>query len=648
MSSRLEKYRELNLDEQRLDAQLAIASSTQTANAGRTSGITLSLPLPAGGFADVKIVPDHVFAPEWEKEYSELKVWSVVGGDKKVISGVVDKTPLGFHAMLELANGDTVFIDPYEPVKGSRTYLSYSKRDNPIAFSTASKGFKCGNPDHGGAENNLVQTMLESQSTSETVIPQVLGQTLNTYRLALATTAEFTQANGGAATTNSRLFTLIARVNQIYLRDLTVKFNLVGGTKIIQTNAATDGYTNAGVSTSGEPWAAIENPGILNNILGVSGYDIGHVLTTGGSGWGTYNSPCNNSTKARATSAISAPLSSTPAIESAAVDMLAHELGHQFGAHHTFNANTGGFCASLNGQPTRDAAGAVEPGAGTTIMSYAGNCESNNISPAPTNSSAEAMFHAHSLQFMTAYAHNGGGNTCATHTALINANTGLTNRNPVMTMPASAYIPARTPFTLPVVAATDADGDPISYAWDQYNVGGNPTSKNQDKTNSALIRSRLPQYGNSLRTIPMISELLAGRPVDGEYLPITSRALNFRLVARDNRGGVSQGAYTVNVKNTGSAFSVPATSLPAGQLITPRWNVAGTNLSPINCSQVSISLINSAGTTYYNLGTHANTGATASAVRLPATIQTGSRVKVACSTNIFFAISGTNPAVAAP
>jgi hypothetical protein len=80
----------------------------------------------------------------------------------------------------------------------------------------------------------------------------------------------------------------------------------------------------------------------------------------------------------------------------------------------------------------------------------------------------------------------------------------------------------------------------------------------------------------------------------------------------------------------------------------PRWNVAGTNLSPINCSQVTISLINSAGATYYNLGTHANAGATASAVRLPSTIQTGSRVKVACSTNIFFAISGTNPAVALP
>ncbi|MFZ1342481.1 hypothetical protein [Thiothrix eikelboomii] len=249
---------------------------------------------------------------------------------------------------------------------------------------------------------------------------------------------------------------------------------------------------------------------------------------------------------------------------------------------------------------------------------------------------------------MTAFAHNGGGNTCASRPAIINPNTGLTNRNPVMTMPAQVYIPARTPFTLPIVTTTDADNDPISYAWDQINIGGTAANKNQDRINSALIRSHLPQYGNSSRTIPNLPALLAGTAVDGEHLPITTRALNFRLVARDQRGGVAQGNYVVNVRNTGAAFSVPNTMLPASGAIKISWNVAGTNASPINCSQVNISLINATGVAYANLGTHNNTGITANTVRLPATIQTGSRVKVACSNNIFFAISGRNPAVAAP
>ncbi|MFI0400740.1 MAG: M12 family metallo-peptidase [Thiolinea sp.] len=653
----LEKFRALQLDEQRLDEQLAVLSETRQTSTGVSSGLTISLPLPDGSFAHVELVPDHVLAPELEKQHPELKVWSVVGGDQRIVGGVVDRTPLGLHAMLELRSGDTVFIDPDESVKGSRSYVSFSKRSNPKAFAAAMKGFKCGNQDHDHTKDDLVQKLVdtEPQPTAERGSTRVLGQNLNTYKLALATTAEFTKANGGATTTNQRLFTLIARVNQIYLRDLSIKFNLVGGTSIIQTNLGDavqvgdglgDGYSN--FDKTGNLLLS-QNQTMLDSVLGVNGYNVGHVLTTGGIGWGQLFTPCS-SQKARGTSAISTPLGSTAAIEGAAIDMLAHELGHQFGARHTFNASTGLDCAAVNGQPTRDAGGAVEPGAGTTIMSYAGQCgTTNNILPSPTTgSTSEAMFHAHSLQLMTAFAHNGGGNTCASRPAIINPNTGLTNRNPVMTMPAQVYIPARTPFTLPIVTTTDADNDPISYAWDQINIGGTAANKNQDKINSALIRSRLPQYGNSSRTIPNLPALLAGTAVDGEHLPITTRALNFRLVARDNRGGITQGNYVVNVRNTGAAFSVPATALPAGGAITVRWNVAGTNASPINCSQVNISLINGTGVSYANLGTHTNNGATASTVRLPTTIQTGSRVKVACSNNIFFAISGRTPQVAAP
>ncbi|WP_143594417.1 M12 family metallo-peptidase [Thiothrix eikelboomii] len=652
----LERFRALQLDEKRLDEQLAVLSETRQTSTDVSSGLTISLPLPDCSFAHVELVPDHVLAPELEKQHPELKVWSVMGGDKRVVGGVVDRTPLGLHAMLELRSGDTVFIDPDESVKGQRRYVSFSKRNNPKAFAAAMKGFKCGNHDHDHAKDDLVQKLLdtEPQPTAERGSTRVLGQNLNTYKLALATTAEFTQANGGATTTNQRLFTLIARVNQIFQRDLSIKFNLVGGTSIIQTNLGDaaqvgdglgDGYSNFDKTGN---LLLPQNQTMLDSVLGVNGYDVGHVLTTGGVGWGQLFTPCS-SQKARGTSAISTPLGSTAAIEGAAIDMLAHELGHQFGARHTFNASTGLDCAAVNGQPTRDAGGAVEPGAGTTIMSYAGQCSGNNILPAPTTgSTSEAMFHAHTLQLMTAFAHNGGGNTCGTRPAIINPNTGLTNRNPTMSMPAQVYIPARTPFTLPVVTTTDADNDPISYAWDQINIGGTAANKNQDRINSALIRSRLPQYGNSSRTIPNLPALLAGTAVDGEHLPITTRVLNFRLVARDQRGGVAQGNYVVNVRNTGAAFSVPNTMLPASGAIKISWNVAGTNASPINCSQVNISLINATGVAYANLGTHNNTGITANTVRLPATIQTGSRVKVACSNNIFFAISGRNPTVAAP
>ncbi|MEZ5535572.1 MAG: M12 family metallo-peptidase [Thiolinea sp.] len=637
-----------------MENQLSMVSAARKLVPETSSGMVVSLPLPDGSFAKVEVIPEQVVDPKWTKEYSDMKAWTVISQDKRVISGVMDKTPLGIHAMLQLRNGDTVFIDPHETVKGNRTYLSYSKRNNRAAFASAMKGFRCGKTEQDKHEDSLAAKILTTayQSDSGLVYAQKVGQTLNTYRLALATTAEFTALNGGATTTNSRLFTLIARVNQIYLRDLTVKFNLVGGTKIIQTNATTDGYTNQGVNaTTGEPLASIENTTVLNKILTSTGYDIGHVITTGTQGgWGTPYSPCS-SAKARGTSSMGA-LGSAAALEAAAIDMLAHELGHQFSARHTFNASTGGACGSFNGNLTRDSTDAVEPGAGSTIMSYAGLCPGNNIIPVPTSvgSNAEAMFHAHSLNLMTTFAHNGAGNNCAAKPALYNPTGSTTiNSNPVISaMPATVTIPARTPFTLPIVKATDANNDPLSYAWDQYNVGGTAANKNQDKINSALIRSRLPQYGNSSRNIPNLADLLAGRNVDGEYLPITTRALNFRLVVRDNRGGITQGAYQVNVRNTGAAFRVTSASIPAGQAATLRWDVAGTNISPINCANVNISLINGSGTAYANLGTYANNGYAVTTIKAPATLQANTRAKVACSNNIFFAISSTNPAVAAP
>ena len=43
----------------------------------------------------------------------------------------------------------------------------------------------------------------------------------------------------------------------------------------------------------------------------------------------------------------------------------AHEVGHQFGAHHSYNSASG-FCGSQRHGPA-----AFEPGGGVTLMSYA-------------------------------------------------------------------------------------------------------------------------------------------------------------------------------------------------------------------------------------------------------------------------------------
>ena len=83
---------------------------------------------------------------------------------------------------------------------------------------------------------------------------------------------------------------------------------------------------------------------------------MGHLFSGvgGGGNAGAIGSVCNSATKGSAWSASSQPRGSRY------VNLVAHELGHQLGANHTFSFNSEG--TGVN----------VEPASGTTIMSYAG------------------------------------------------------------------------------------------------------------------------------------------------------------------------------------------------------------------------------------------------------------------------------------
>jgi hypothetical protein len=132
--------------------------------------------------------------------------------------------------------------------------------------------------------------------------------------------------------------------------------------------------------------------------------------------------------------------------------------------------------------------------------------------------------------------------------------------------------------------------------------------------------------------------------------------MNFRVTVRDvdftpnsNLGVISTGSATVNVVNTGSAFSVTSPNTgdvmwTGGTQQTVKWNVAGTNGAPINVSTVKISLSLNDGLDFpIVLADHVpNTGT--AVVNLPSidSKYPQARVKVEAEGNIFFDMSDVN------
>jgi hypothetical protein len=110
---------------------------------------------------------------------------------------------------------------------------------------------------------------------------------------------------------------------------------------------------------------------VIGQLVGASSYDVGHIiLGRPGGGIASLNSVGGNA-KAQGCTGLPNPVG-----DFFGVDYVAHEIGHQFGANHTFNGSLSN-CSGGN----RSAANSVEPGSGSSIMAYAGICGRDNLQP---------------------------------------------------------------------------------------------------------------------------------------------------------------------------------------------------------------------------------------------------------------------------
>lgn len=520
----------------------------------------IQLPDPNGKLLEFELSPGHDLHPELEQQFPEISTYRLKS--KQNGYGTLVCSTFGLHAQVFSSTG-IFFIDPVfnTSTEYYQSYYTHAfKKPQQFAFMPC---------------ETLPTAAYDQFKLHQTVSGICTGNVLRQYRIAIACTGEYAKAATGLqnptiAQTLSKIVVSLTRVNGVYESEAAIRLQLVPSeTLIVFTNPATDPFTgnsNANVLIN-------ESQTLITNTIGSSNFDIGHTFSTGGGGLAALGCVCYNPAKASGITG-----SGNPVGDPFDIDYVAHEIGHQFGGNHTFNANSG----SCNGNTNSSTA--VEPGSGVTIMAYAGICgSSDNLA-----NNSIPYFQAISYDEITQFSHYGLGAACAQ-----TLSTG--NQAPQVWAPVSHVVPVSTPFVLTGMA-TDPDGDPLVYSWEETDAGVTPAAWNSGQ--APFFRSYNPVASPS-RTFPTSAVVLSGnyKGTRGEYLPSVSQTLHFRLTARDQKsggGGLCYANTEVNIEMAGPLeITYPSTTgivWASASTQTVLWDVNFTDLPPLNADSVKISL----------------------------------------------------------
>ncbi len=601
----------LDLDLNALKATLA--NSPQRSATSRTSNVILSLPNADGQMENFKIFENLNMDPALAARYPEIKSYIGYGVDNPTLTAFFSVSPLGFKSMVLGSDRSAVFIEPYS--QDLTTYSVYRKADKTASFDK----FEC-----------KVIDVVAPHINTAVLRPNADDAVMRTFRLALSVTGEYTTYFGGTkALALAAMNNTMTRVNGVFEMDFGAHMNLIANNDVlIYTNASTDPYSVASTGAGGAWNAELQNN--LTNVIGNANYDIGHLFGASGGGGNAGCIGCicvddtTSTTDLNKGSGFTSPADGIPSGDNFDIDYVAHEMGHQFGANHTFTHSNEGTIAQ------------VEPGSGSTIMGYAG------ITSLDVQPHSDAYFHAISIQQVT---NNIKAKTCSVNTATGNAiptaNAGL-----------DYTVPKSTPFMLTGVG-TDANGDVLTYDWEQMDKQTTSAAPSATKTSGVNFRSYNPTTSPT-RYFPRMASVLtgatttAGSELTVEALPSVARTLNFRLTVRDNHvGGPANNSddMIVTVNATAGPFSVTApntaVSYVGGSSQTITWAVAGTTANGVNCANVDILLSTDGGSTWSTLLAATPNDGT-EAVTIPNTPGTTNRIMVKGTNHIFFDVSNTN------
>ena len=440
--------------------------------------------------------------------------------------------------------------------------------------------------------------------------------TLKTYRLAISTTGEYTQYHGGeVADALAAVNATVTRVNAIFGRDLGVQLQLIENTtNVIFTDPLTDPY---GDSLNSE----IQT--ILTTNIGEANYDVGHLFhkASNNGNAGFVGSVCKDGKKGSAFSS-----GQFPEGDSFDIDFVIHELGHQFGANHSWSYESEG----TNVQ--------VEPGSGSTIMSYAGIVTGENVA-----ANASDYFHAVSIIQMATYLSEFAcGNVVFT-----------SNESPVIT-PLLAYnLPLATPFLLNG-EATDIDSpNTLTYNWEQGDSGVVPAAVFGPQNPVGASFRSLPPTSEPYRYFPSLANVSANRLTtnqtalsDWETLANTPRNYDFYFTVRDNElvgAGVAVAKTTLKVLPRVGPFLIDSQKnggvYKGGDQIPISWEVARTNGPELNTKTLTALLSLDGGISFTKTLARGILNDGATELILPNVQIEKARIMLKAENNPFFAVN---------
>ncbi|WBV55027.1 M12 family metallo-peptidase [Chryseobacterium daecheongense] len=582
--------------------------------------VVINLPTVEGKIEKFAVYSNPVMEKSLADRY-QLGSYVGVGIDDPSKYVRFSTSPTEMQSMI-IKDGVFQFIEPISTDKQTYGVFYKTKRtegDHGFECTSEEKSFKDIKTLEGNGKKKLSSVGITSRPSSTKY---------RTYKLALSVTGEYTQHFGGVPGAVAQMNTTMTRVNGVFEKDFGVKLIVQDLPTIVYSNPATDPYSDAAAGSAGAWNLELQNTLTAN--VGNANYDIGHLFGADGGGGnaGCVGCICVDPSTAEPEgkgSGFTSPSNGNPSGDTFDIDYVAHEMGHQLGGNHTFSKSTEG--SGVN----------VEPGGGTTIMSYAGITQDN------VQMNSDAYFHYASInQILT----NLEGKPAA-----CGISQDITTNTPPVISPLTSYsIPKGTAYYLDAVA-TDAQNDPLKYTWEQYDSVDDFASISGDSgwgynTQGSLARSFFGTASGRryFPSLPLVMNGTLTNKATWETVPYVPRTLHYAVTVRDEntvRPMLSSSETTVTVGNDGP---FKFNGLTASSVLynnasnTIQWEVANTNAAPYNVTNVKIDYTTDNGNTWTDLvATTPNTGNYSA--QMPSNLTGAVKFRISAIGNIFYAVS---------